>query len=451
MTDRRAPSAELRRVAGAALLALIVLAVLAFAGALAHSQRGFTGSISHAFDSLTNPNAKTPPNTPGRLTAVASVRARYWKQALEVWEAHPALGAGAEGYATAHLRYRTDTLTVRHAHGFAVQTLADLGVIGLALALALLLAWMAAAGRPTHPFDRRWSKWREWRAIGSSGKPGWRRFRAPYTPERAGLLSMVCLVVVFGAHSLIDWTWYVPGAACVALLCAGWLAGRGPLREAPDHRPVAEEQRTGRWALASGRGGEAQIIVASAVVIAALLAAWSQWQPQRSEDARGQALALLATHPATATAAAETAVRRNPLSVEARFTLAEVQSSSGRPAAARATLERAVSLQPSNPETWLRLGRYDLANDHSAHGRRAALNELEAAIFLNPSSISPEAIADGRREAIEIHNDYIEALRANEALKTAHARHVPAAGAARRRETRRALRARRSGIRRSAP
>src|ERR1700681_4966032 len=43
------------------------------------------------------------------------------------------------------------------------------------------------------------------------------------------MLSMLCLVVVFGIHSLADWTWYVPGDACVALLCAGWLAGRGPL------------------------------------------------------------------------------------------------------------------------------------------------------------------------------------------------------------------------------
>ena len=74
------------------------------------------------------------------------MRARYWKQALQVFDAHPALGAGAEGYETASLRYRTAPLEVRHAHGFVVQTLADLGVVGLALALALLVAWMAAAG-----------------------------------------------------------------------------------------------------------------------------------------------------------------------------------------------------------------------------------------------------------------------------------------------------------------
>ncbi len=82
---RRAPGPRLRRRAGAALIALVVLAVLGFAGALAHSHRGFTGSISHAVHSLTDPNAKPPPNTPGRLTAVASVRARYWKEALKVF------------------------------------------------------------------------------------------------------------------------------------------------------------------------------------------------------------------------------------------------------------------------------------------------------------------------------------------------------------------------------
>src|SRR5205823_4816059 len=83
-TGRRAPGPIARRRAGALLLALIAAGVVAFAAALAHSHRGFTGSISHAADSLTNPNAKTPPNTPGRLTAVASVRARYWKEAIQV-------------------------------------------------------------------------------------------------------------------------------------------------------------------------------------------------------------------------------------------------------------------------------------------------------------------------------------------------------------------------------
>jgi len=460
VTARHAPALALRRRAGAILLSLIVLVVLAIAGAVAHSHRGFTGSISHGVEALTNPNAKLPPNTPDRLTAVASVRARYWKEALEVFQANPALGAGAEGYATAHLRYRHETLTVTHAHGFVVQTLADLGVVGLVVSLALLLAWMAAAGRATHPFNRRWPSWRAWRSLrGAGALPGWRRVAegdlALYTPERIGMLSMLCLVVVFGAHSLVDWTWYVPADACVALICAGWLAGRGPLAAvpgAPSVAPQAGAETVGsaaasgrRLAWKPGEPGFARTAVLVAVIVAALLAAWSQWQPQRAEDAREQALGLLASNRPAAAAAAARAVARDPLSVEALFTQADVQKVSGQQALARATLQRAVRLQPSNPQTWLELARFDLAGDP-----KSALAELQATIYLNPESIAAEAITPptGQPEAIEIYNDYIQALRASaraSALKSAIASRSRAARAVRPG----ARRARSSGLPRS--
>ncbi len=442
LSGRHPPPRAVRRNAGAALLAVIVLAMLAFAGALGHSHRGLTGSVSHAVNALTNPNAKPPPNTPDRLTAVASVRARYWKEALQIFAAHPALGAGAAGYQTARLRYRKETLEVRHAHGFIVQTLADLGLVGLVLALALLVAWMTAAGRATHPFNHRWTSWRTWRDVRKGARPGWRRSPEPYTPERIGMLSMLTLVVVFGAHSFIDWTWYVPGLACAALLCAGWLAGRGPLGTVVDARPAARAspEPNGRLraeqlhpALAwVDRFGYVRVSLAAAVIVAAVLAAWSQWQPQRSEDARQQALALLARDPSASTAAAETAVSRDPLSAEALMTLAYIQQTTGHAELARATLQRAVRLQPSDPQTWLALGRYDL----SSHPREA-LHELQAAIYLNPESIAPEALAK-ESQAVEIHNDYVEALRASEAPAATsgatgpRAREAPAALPARR-------------------
>ena len=405
LTGTRPPSRALRTQAGAALLALIAIALIVFAGALAHSQRGLTGSISHAVDSLTNPNAKVPPNTPGRLTAVASVRARYWKEALDVFDAHPALGAGAEGFATAHLRYRSETLEVMHAHGFVVQTLADLGLVGLLLALALFVVWALAAGRATRPFA----------------------LRERYGPERIGMLAMLCLVVVFGVHSLVDWSWYVPGDACVALLCAGWLAGRGPLGERTrlDPRPA-------------GRPSPLRIAIAGSAVVLALLAAWSQWQPQRSEEASRNAEALLARDPSGALAAANSAVSRDPLSLEALSTLALVQSASGHTALARATLQRGVRLQPSNPKSWLNLGRQDLASG----APQAALHELQAAIYLDPESISPEELAPPypNRESVAIYNDYIAALRATQAatpVKSATGSPAGAGAAARREALRR--------------
>jgi hypothetical protein len=441
LTGRRPPSPQARRQAGTALLALIAVAVIAFAGALAHSHRGFTGSISHAVDSLTNPNAKTPPNTPDRLTAVASVRARYWKEAIQVFDAHPALGAGAMGYQTARLRYRTEPLVVAHAHGFFVQTLADLGLVGLFLAIALLLCWMTAAGRATHPFNRRWSEWRAWRKRGGDEGPGWRalaRERAGYSPERVGLLSVLCVVVVFGMHSLIDWTWYVPGDACAALLCAGWLAGRGPLRAAPagaaavagaplaatDAAPAPPARRLPR---SLGELGYVRATVAGAAIAAAMLAAWSQWQPLRSEHAVNKADALLARDPAGALAEANHAVSVDPLSPLALFTLADIQQLTGHQALARATLQRAVREQPSNPKAWVALGRFDVASNP-----RAALSELQAAVYLNPESIAPELLTAERREpeAIAIYNAYVQALRAATAIKSASAQPGQAAAGA---------------------
>jgi len=377
---RRAPRERTRRRAGAALYGMLGLALFALLADLAHSHRGLTGSISHALHALTDPNAKTPPNTPGRLTAVASVRARYWKEALQVFNAHPLLGSGAEGYATARLRYREETLVVGHAHGFVVQTLADLGIVGLAVALALLGSWMLATRHATHPLNR----------------------RARYTPERVGMLTLLCIVVVFGAHSLIDWTWYVPGVACVALLCAGWLVGRAE---------PGEQQRGGASARARTAWSRARIAAAGAVVLAALLSTWAQWQPQRAEESRAQALALAEQGRLwAAQGAARSAVSRDPLSAEALFALADLQQASGDPSRARATLQRAVRLQPSNPNTWLELARHDLTSSP-----RAALTELQAAIFLNPQSIAQEAISGpaAQRESIEIYNDYIQALRAN--------------------------------------
>ncbi len=92
------------------------------------------------------------------------------------------------------------------------------------------------------------------------------------------MLAMLCIVIVFGVHSFADWTWYVPGDAFVALLCAGWLAGRGPLPpgrlDVPAGSPAAVlTEDASRIRLPSARTlGPLRIGVAIAVVAGALLA-----------------------------------------------------------------------------------------------------------------------------------------------------------------------------------
>jgi tetratricopeptide (TPR) repeat protein len=157
-------------------------------------------------------------------------------------------------------------------------------------------------------------------------------------------------------------------------------------------------------------------VTIAAVIVAALLAAWSQWQPQRSEDARQDALALLASNRTAAEAAANRAVSRDPLSAEALFTLADVQKEGRQHGVARATLQKAVRLQPSNPQTWLELARFDLASNP-----KAAVSEFQAAIYLNPELISTEAISppNAQPESVEVYNDYIQALRASAVARSA--------------------------------
>ena len=229
----------------------------------------------------------------------------------------------------------------------------------------------------------------------------------------------------------------------MALLCAGWLAGRGPLTAsargglsgasavpplaaAPGSRNADNGSRKPR--LPSPRElGALRIGIAAAAVIAALLAAWAQWQPQRSADASQEALALSARDPSGARSAAQAAVRYDPLSAEALITLSTIQQHAGQTALARATLVRAVHLQPSNPQTWQALGEYDLLAGMPVGNPMAALNELRAAVYLNPEAVAPLSAIEHDPGLLAIQNAYLRALRASGTASIESARHTGAA------------------------
>jgi hypothetical protein len=372
-----------RRAIGTAVLVALALVPLAGIAALAASQRGLTGSISHGWHQLTDPNAQQPPNDPSRLASVGGVRARYWDNGFTIWRKAPWLGVGADGYATARRPIQPDRLRVRHAHGYVPQTLADLGLIGMGINVALLIAWLGAAARATGVRPRRrWGAW-AWtlaRTRDVRMRPTLRA-QQPMTAERIGLMTLATTAIAFGVHSAVDWTWFVPGTAVTGLLCAAWVAGRGPFGEPP--APAALPRGRDGWAAARGR-----VALAAIVVVAGLAGAWAMWQPQRSVKADDAALAALdAGQLRAAQADARRAIDRNPLSIDPLLTLAAAQTAARRPAAARATLQRAVRLQPANPETWLRLGQFELDQGHV----RRALRLLGAAIYLDPQG--PEAQA----------------------------------------------------------
>lgn len=364
-TARNAPSARSRRLAGMAMLGGLALVPVAGVIALAAAPGGIDGQVSKAWDKMTNPNASTPANTPDRLTATSSVRARYWDEAFKVHAGSPWRGAGAGAYATARTHYRTGTLAVRHAHGYVAQTLADLGWAGLALSLAALAAWLAAAVRAVgmRPLDR----------------------GLAFDAERVGLMTMVTVVLVFGVHSFVDWTWFVPANAAAGLLCAAWVVGRGPLRanQALPPAPDAPQATGGLWRRVKAwrphwyRAGAALAILATAVA-----AAWAAFQPVRSVHAGNEAIARSERGALDAAASiARIAAKRNPLAIEPLWDLAYIEDLRGNREAAVRELQRAVHLQPASAEAWRRLGHYRL----SVLSRpREAREAFRAAYYLDP-------------------------------------------------------------------
>jgi cytochrome c-type biogenesis protein CcmH/NrfG len=250
-------------------------------------------------------------------------------------------------------RFRSDQSTVRHAHGYIPQILSDLGWAGLALSLLTLGAWLWAAAR----------------AIGV-------RLRArgqPWTAERVSVATLAAVVVVFGVHSSVDWTWFIPGNAVPALLCAGWVAAQGPL-SAPVTGPPPRE------------GGLLAPVGAGLVMLVAFAGAWSALQPVRSEHAESAAFDRLDRGQIAAAASiAEIAHKRDPLAINPLFDIASIQTALGHTDAAGRALDQAVQLEPATAETWRRLAQFRMDARHDAKG---ALRAYRAAYFLDPSKRS---------------------------------------------------------------
>src|SRR5262249_4197902 len=140
---------------------------------------------------------------------------------------------------------------------------------------------------------------------------------------------------------------------------------------------------------------------------------WVVWQPLRSSDADASAInELLAGRADAALSDAQTAVSADPVSADALWVLSEIHIATGDLNAARADLVRATDRQPSNPDTWQRLGEFDLRYHHP----QLALAELDKAVGLDLTAVQP--LWDEAAAYTSLHN--VSAARA--ALTEATAR-----------------------------
>jgi hypothetical protein len=433
---RRPPRARARLRMGvvAGIVACVVPIVLAVV--LSNSDRGLGGTIKQGYESLTS-ISKTTPGGPARLLSASSARGLYWHQAKEVFLDHYWEGSGADTFGVTRLRYRppTDRTVPQHAHGYLYQTAADLGILGLAVSLVLLVAWLLAARRATGALRR---------GGGSLA----------FTPERIGLIALALCALVYGLHSMVDWIWFVPGPTAMALGAAGFVAGRGRLGAGAaaagaaavgaaggDIPPVLEPEPVAEpVAAAAGvasAGGTATLApprpaahsngssdtpdtavlvplselppppidrppvplgprrswrpaLAALTLVAAALCVWSIWQPLRSDRESDHALDLAASnHVGAARQAAERAHEIDPLSPRPYIVRNAIEDAAGNPVAAQKALEDAVLAFPADPQTWIQLAQYQL---NARNMPAEALKTVVGALYLDPQSRAAQTV-----------------------------------------------------------
>lgn len=264
-------------------------------------------------------------------SAEGSGRYQLWQAGLSAFADRPFAGIGAGGYKAWWTRERPIALEVENAHSFAVETLAELGLLG-----GILLAGFAVA-------------------VLVGGLMA--RARAP--SAAAGGLAVVACGLVSAA---IDWTWQLPAVFAPVIVAAAVVTG-------PALAPSLGRRPGFGWGVATLVVGWAAIILAATVSI--------------GKDRIGASRAAVRAGDLTAAAGyAKDAEAVQPWSAGPRFQLALVQERAGDLRSARRSLDEALERAPEDWSLWFLAVRIDTR----AGDRPQAARDLTRARRLNPRS-----------------------------------------------------------------
>lgn len=325
---RVAVPAALRRFVAGGLLAAAAAAALAVVVAAG----GPVALVTRATDAFRAPLPATGGQLEGRLFSVSgNGRADYWRVAVETYGDHPLLGTGAGTYELHWTQDRPTAFDARDAHNLYLETLAEVGPVGLALLLAALAAPLVAlvAAR-----------------------------RRPLVAGAAGAYA------AFLTHAALDWDWELPAVTLAGLACGAALlvAARRP----DDERALRGPHR----AIGLAAVGVAAAFAFVSYVGNSALAV--------SEDAAAEG------RYERAAADARRAARWTPWASDPWEALAESQLARGDDSAARRSFRKAIDKDPRDWNLW-----YGLARASDGAGRAAAIARAQR---LNPRSTELDAL-----------------------------------------------------------
>jgi len=310
------------------VFALVVAVLLVIGAAAAFSRYGDPVTLArNGYTSFKAP----PPNVEGDLNQrllsfSGNGRADLWRLAWADAKRHPVLGAGPGTYERYFLANQPpDVGRVRDAHGLYIETLAEIGPIGLALLVVMLLTPLA-----TLRFAR----------------------RHPLAPAAAGAY------ITYLVHTGVDWDWELPAVTLAGLVCGVsiLLFGR---RWAPPRTLSLPTRYLGAAAAVAAAGFAAIALLGNSALSRSETARRQGKQTQAAEDARRARFLM-------------------PWSPRPWEALGRAQLAAGQLPGARRSFRKAISMDGGDWRLW-----YDLAGATTGPAQRRALRR---AVRLFPQS-----------------------------------------------------------------
>ena len=316
-----------------ALTAVVVAGLVALVAAVALDA---PGRASDGWDEFKGGAA--PGKGAERLGSVAGEsRYQFWSAAVRQNATDPLIGTGSGTFAYWWTREGDVPEIAQDTHSLYLQTLGEVGIIGLALLaafLALILGWggrnVVRAGPEARPY----------------------------------LAAALAGCTAFFLTAIFDWMWQIPVLALATLLLAAVIVMAG-----------SENQAGGKSALSiPWRAAVAVAALVAIVVIAIPLASTSLLRQSESDARAGDLDAALRS--------ARSAQNVEPGAASPRLQQALLLEAQGDFDAASEVAEQATDREPTNWRTWLVLFRIEAERGNAD----AALRLYRKARALNPYS-----------------------------------------------------------------
>ncbi len=279
------------------------------------------------------------------LSGSGSGRCQFWEAAIDEWETRPLEGRGGGSYEAWWAENGSFSYFLRDAHSLYLETLGELGVLGLVCLVGALVTGIAA---------------------------GICRLRRSEGSERVLIAALLASFAAWLVASGIDWIWELTVVSVVGMLLLGLLTGPATAQTGP--KPADGPSRTTRRRFAIGVAAALVVwtlIIAQAIPLLshvkiaasqeAVRAGSAERALDHAEDARrlqpwaaSPYLQLALVREATgdlegAQSAIENAIERDPLDWRLWLVRARIETNSGEIAAARESLSRAKALNPRSP------------------------------------------------------------------------------------------------------